>query len=154
MHNFEWNLPTNIIYGPGEFSRLGKITKTFGSRVFLVTYQPQPALNWMVEKAVSLLEQEGLEVTVYSQIEPNPRASTVDEGVRQFLESKSDVAVALGGGSVIDAAKYISSVAYSGGSSWDYVVLAYRPAREYNGAYPISQFRQCPPPVPKPMPEE
>ncbi|MCP4401473.1 MAG: iron-containing alcohol dehydrogenase, partial [bacterium] len=72
MHNFEWNLPTNIIYGPGEFSHIGKITKTHGKKVFLVTYQPQPALNWMVEKAVSLLEQEGLEVTVYNQVEPNP----------------------------------------------------------------------------------
>ena len=96
MHNFEWNLPTKIIYGPGEFSNVGKITKTFGNKVFLVTYQLKPVRTWMVEKAVSLLKQEGLEVTLYSQIEPNPRVNTVDEGVRQFLESKSDVAVALG----------------------------------------------------------
>jgi len=37
MHYFEWNLPTNIVYGPGELSRLGEISKDFGRKAFLAT---------------------------------------------------------------------------------------------------------------------
>jgi alcohol dehydrogenase YqhD (iron-dependent ADH family) len=137
VHNFEWNLPTNIIYGPGQLKRLGELTKAFGKKVFLVTYRPKESRAWILDKAVSSLEQEGLDVGVYDRVEPNPRVRTVDEGVRQFLEFKGECLVALGGGSVIDGTKYISSVAYSGGSSWDYAVLNYREAKEYTGAYPI-----------------
>jgi alcohol dehydrogenase YqhD (iron-dependent ADH family) len=137
MHNFEWNLPTRIIYGPGELSRLGEISKDFGRKVFLATYRRSEKRAWILEKAVSSLEEAGIKVTVFDRIEPNPRADTVDQGVQLFLQSGSDFMVALGGGSVIDAAKYISATAYSGGMAWDYVILAERPAKEYTGAYPI-----------------
>jgi len=78
-----------------------------------------------------------IEVSIYDHIEANPRVDTVDEGVTQFHESGAEFFVALGGGSVIDATKYISSTAFSGGSSWDYVFLGNREAKEYTGAYPI-----------------
>jgi len=137
MHNFEWNLPTNIVYGPGELARLGTIGKEFGRKAFLATYRPNEKRAWILDKAVSSLEEAGIEVTVFDRIEPNPRAETVDRGVQAFLQSGSDFVVALGGGSVIDAAKYISATAYSGGLAWEYVILAERPAKEYTGAHPI-----------------
>ncbi len=137
MHKFEWNLPTKIVYGPGELSRLGELSKEFGKKVFLVTYRPSQKRAWILDKAVSSLKNEGIEVTIYNRIEANPRVDTVDEGVTQFLESGAEFFVALGGGSVIDATKYISSTAFSGGSSWDYVFLGNREAKEYTGAYPI-----------------
>jgi alcohol dehydrogenase YqhD (iron-dependent ADH family) len=137
MHNFEWSLPTNIVYGPGELSRLGEISKDFGRKAFLATYRRNEKRAWILEKALSSLEEAGIKVTIFDRIEPNPRAETVDQGVELFLQSGSDFVVALGGGSVIDAAKYISATAYSGGLAWDYVILAERPAKEYTGAYPI-----------------
>ena len=137
MHKFEWNLPTKIVYGLGELSRLGELSKEFGKKIFLVTYRPSQKRAWILDKAVSSLKNEGIEVTIYNRIEANPRVDTVDEGVTQFLESGAEFFVALGGGSVIDATKYISSTAFSGGSSWDYVFLGNREAKEYTGAYPI-----------------
>ncbi len=137
MHNFEWSLPTNIVYGPGELSRLGEISKDFGRKAFLATYRRNEKRAWILEKALSSLEEAGIKVTIFDRIEPNPRTETVDQGVELFLQSGSDFVVALGGGSVIDAAKYISATALSGGLAWDYVILAERPAKEYTGAYPI-----------------
>lgn len=137
MNNFEWSLPTRIVYGPGELKRLGELTRPFGEKAFLVTYTKKEKRAWILEKAISSLEKEGIEVVSFDRVEPNPRVTTVDEGVKKFLESKAEVLVALGGGSVIDATKYISSTAYSGGSSWDYVILNYRKAKEFTGAYPI-----------------
>lgn len=137
MHKFEWNLPTNIVYGPGELARLGNISKESGSKAFLATYRPNEKRAWILEKAVSSLEEAGITVKIFDRIEPNPGAETVDRGVELFHQSGSDFVVALGGGSVIDAAKYISATAYSGGLAWDYVILAERPAKEYTGAHPI-----------------
>jgi len=137
MHNCEWNLPTRIVYGSGQLARLGELTKTYGKRAFLTSYPKKEKRAWILDKAISSLEKEGIEVVLYDLIEPNPRVTTVDEGVARFLESRAEVLVALGGGSVIDATKYISSTAYSGGSSWDYVVLAYRKPRQLTGSYPI-----------------
>jgi alcohol dehydrogenase YqhD (iron-dependent ADH family) len=137
MNNFEWSLPTRIVYGPGELKRLGELTKPFGKRAFLVTYPKKEKRAWILEKAISSLEKEKIEVVLFDRIEPNPRVTTIDDGVKRFLESKTEVLVALGGGSAIDATKYISSTAYSGGSSWDYVILNYRKPKEFTGAYPI-----------------
>ena len=128
MHKFEWNLPTKIVYGLGELSRLGELSKEFGKKVFLVTYRPSQKRTWILDKAVSSLKNEGIEVSIYDRIEANPRVDTVDEGVTQFHESGAEFFVALGGGSAIDATKYISSTAFSGGSSWDYVFLGNREA--------------------------
>lgn len=137
MHNFEWNLPTKIVYGQGELSRLGELCNEYGRKAFQATYRRSEKRAWILDKALSSLKAVGIEVTIFDRIEPNPRAETIDQGVQLFLQSGFDFVVALGGGSVIDAAKYISATAFSGGSAWDYVILKERPAKEYTGAYPI-----------------
>lgn len=137
MHNFEWSLPTRIVYGKGELARLGELCRGYGRKAFLATYRKSAKRAWILETALSSLEKAGIPVTIFDRIEPNPRAETVDQGIQLFLESGCDFVVALGGGSVIDAAKYISATAFSGGLAWDYVILAERPAKEYTGAYPI-----------------
>ena len=137
MQPFDWSLPTRMMFGPGRIDSLGEVTKEFGTKAFLVTFEPVPEVSWILEKALASLEKAGIEAVVYDKVEPNPSSKTVDAGIEIFLESKADVVVALGGGSVIDAAKYIASVAVSGGSSWDYVVLSTHTPREYTGAFPI-----------------
>jgi alcohol dehydrogenase YqhD (iron-dependent ADH family) len=137
MHAFEWSLPTRMIYGPGEIKRLGEVTKPFGDKVFLVTFKRVEAAAFIQERALDSLKAAGLDVVIYDEVEPNPTVKMIDEGVRRFKDSGSQVAVAVGGGSAIDAAKYIASCAFSGGSSWDYVLLSTHPAREYTGSYPV-----------------
>jgi alcohol dehydrogenase YqhD (iron-dependent ADH family) len=137
MHAFEWSLPTKIIFGPGEIKRLGQETKAFGSKAFLVTFAPVPAAAFILERALASLKEAGVEVVVYDRVEPNPSVRTCDEGSRLFKECGAEVVVAVGGGSAIDAAKYIASVAWSGGSAWDYVVLSTHTPRQYTGSYPI-----------------
>lgn len=137
MDNFNWNFPTEMMYGPGRLNELGDIAKNYGNKVFLATYEPSPAIAPLIQRTISILVNAGLKVTTFEKIEPNPRAHTIDEGVALFKQSGCDCIVALGGGSVIDGAKYISATAFSGGAAWDYVVLGDRKPREYTGAYPI-----------------
>jgi alcohol dehydrogenase YqhD (iron-dependent ADH family) len=137
MNNFDWNFTTELIYGPGRLSELGKLVKPHGKKVFLATYERSEAFAPLIDKTVAILKASNLDVVIFEAIEPNPRVTTIDEGIKIFKDSGCDCIVALGGGSVIDGSKYIAATAFSGGSSWDYVVLGSRKAREYSGSYPI-----------------
>lgn len=136
MNNFEWSLPTQIVYGPGQLSRLGELVKPYGKRIFFVTYEDKTGLTETIEKAIALLKKAGVEVSVFDRVEPNPRTTTVDAGVKELHKFKGDALVAFGGGSVIDATKFISGTAFSGGSSWEYIVNLWD-SKPYKGAYPI-----------------
>jgi alcohol dehydrogenase YqhD (iron-dependent ADH family) len=137
MNNFEWNFTTQLVYGPGRLAELGDVVKPFGKKVFLATYKRDTVFAPLIDKTINILKSSNIEVEIFDAIEPNPRVTTIDKGIELFKKSGCDCIVALGGGSVIDGAKYIAATAFSGGSSWDYVVLGDRKAREYSGAFPI-----------------
>ncbi len=137
MQPFDWSLPTQMKFGPGRVNELGAIAKQFGTKAMVVTFEPIPAAQWIVDKVLANLKEAGIETVLYDKVEPNPSVKTCDAGTALFKKTGCEFAIAIGGGSVIDAAKYISSVAYSGGSAWDYVVLNTRQPKEYTGAYPI-----------------
>ncbi len=135
--NFVWNLPTKLNYAEGNLKNVGEMTKSYGNKAFVCSYAEPGGGVWVVEEAVKSLEAAGVDYFLYDAIEPNPRVSTIDAGVKKFLEEGCDYLIAVGGGSVIDAGKYISATAHSGGSCWDYVILKERKEKVYTGAFPI-----------------
>jgi alcohol dehydrogenase YqhD (iron-dependent ADH family) len=137
MMNFEWNLSTVLNYGEGNLDKTGEITKNFGKKPFVVAYGTHGKSFWIVERVLKSLEAANTPYVLYDAIEQNPRVSTIDTGVEKLAASDCDYVIAVGGGSVIDAAKYISATAFSGGSCWDYVILKERKEKVYTGAYPI-----------------
>ncbi|MDC7235397.1 MAG: iron-containing alcohol dehydrogenase [Spirochaetales bacterium] len=137
MMNFEWNLPTKLNYAEGNLEKVGELSKQYGKKAFVVSYGNPGAGVWVVEKAIKSLEDAGVPYYLYDAIEPNPRVTTIDAGVQKFKEEGCDFLIGVGGGSVIDAGKYISATAHSGGSCWDYVILKERKEKVYTGAYPI-----------------
>ncbi|WED29384.1 iron-containing alcohol dehydrogenase [Vibrio sp. DW001] len=138
MQDFAWNFQTKLTYGPGKISEVGNVAVSLGAKkVFLATYEANETFAPVINKVVSSLTDCGIEVVIFTEIEPNPRVQTIDKAIGLFIEQQCDLVIALGGGSVIDGSKYIAATSYSGGSCWDYVVLGDRVAREYTGAFPI-----------------
>lgn len=137
MTPFEWNFPTKIVYGPGRIHEVGTIAAAHGKKAMIATYARGGALDPTIDLVEASLKAAGMEVVVFTGIEPNPRAQTIDKAIQQFVDEQCDVVIALGGGSVIDGSKYIAATAFSGGQCWDYVVLGTRVPREYTGAFPI-----------------
>jgi alcohol dehydrogenase len=66
------------------------------------------------------LAQSGVQYTVFDAVEPNPRDTTIHTAAKQVNEANSAALVAIGGGSVMDAAKAIGVVAKYGGAISDY----------------------------------
>jgi acetaldehyde dehydrogenase/alcohol dehydrogenase len=101
----EWfRVPPEIYFGPGSLGQLA-LTPNL-RRVFLVTDPTLSRLGYP-ERIRRHLERrpEPVEMEVFSEVEPNPSLQTVDRGTAAVRTFKPDTIIALGGGSVLDAAK-------------------------------------------------
>ena len=100
-------LPPQIEFGDGAIQNLGEHVKAFdGKKPFLVS--DAGVINaGILAKAADALEASGLSYATYSDIEPNPTDISVTHGVEVYKTEACDVVIAVGGGSVMDAAKAI-----------------------------------------------
>jgi len=80
-----------------------------GKKVLLVTDTGVLKTPWVKEVEDSLI-QSGTDYVIFSSISPNPRDYEVMEGVECYRENQCNIILALGGGSVLDAAKGIGIV--------------------------------------------
>ncbi len=70
---------------------------------------------------IEQLAYQSVEYAVFDKIEANPLKTTVMEGGAFARANGCDFVVALGGGSVMDAAKAIAAMAANNGDLWDYI---------------------------------
>jgi alcohol dehydrogenase len=112
-----YHMPTAIIFGPGVLSELGGIVrnKLHSSRPLLVTDKGVGAAG-ITPKVLAQLSP----VSVFDEVEQNPRHTTVDRGGEIARKLKPDLIIGLGGGSVLDAAKAIALLATNPGRIEDY----------------------------------
>lgn len=102
---WKFDNPVEICFGPGSFSALADLIA--GRPYCLVTYG-EP---YFAQLGSQLAEAAGEAEVIINNITPNPDFLTLTTSCQQFSEqaSKNCLIVALGGGSVIDAAKVLAS---------------------------------------------
>ncbi len=110
-------VPRPIIYvGPGAAERLCRSLGPSGlKRVMVVTDAVLVRLG-LVEPLRRVLVEQGIDVAVHDAITPDPTYPVLQAGYEAVLAHGSDAIVAIGGGSVIDAAKVIDAMAVTGKS--------------------------------------
>jgi acetaldehyde dehydrogenase / alcohol dehydrogenase len=96
--------PPQIYYKKNSIQALETIPKI--SRVFIVT-SPSSIKNGYVDKVLHYLKKrpDFARFDLFSDVEPDPSIETVMRGAEQMSQVQPDVILALGGGSVLDAAK-------------------------------------------------
>jgi acetaldehyde dehydrogenase/alcohol dehydrogenase len=100
--NMKWfKVPPKIYFEKGSLEYLRNIK---GERALIITDPTMVRLGF-VHKVEDYLHQAGMEVEIFSEVEPDPSAETVHRGVDTMNRFQPDVIVAFGGGSPIDAAK-------------------------------------------------
>ncbi|HOT92490.1 MAG TPA: iron-containing alcohol dehydrogenase [Anaerolineae bacterium] len=92
-----------IVFGEGALDALDEI---HGQRALLVT-DPTLIQVGLVDKVTTHLHKAGLTYRVFDAVEPDPSIETVLSGARLALVYAPDWIIAVGGGSVMDAAKAI-----------------------------------------------
>lgn len=90
-----------VVYGDGALAHLGSLV---GERVCLVTDATLRRLGY-AERVLEALAPTGMSVAIFSEVEPEPSLETAQRGADFLRGCTPDWIVALGGGSVIDAAK-------------------------------------------------
>ncbi|MCV7252076.1 iron-containing alcohol dehydrogenase [Mycobacterium hackensackense] len=90
-----------------------------GLRPLLVTDPGLIEAGW-VDELVGHLRDQGVQAQGWSALTPNPKDHEITAGHEFYRSRGCDVLIALGGGSVIDAAKGIAILAANGGDILDY----------------------------------
>ena len=86
------------------------IMRSGAKRVLVVTDAALRELG-VVDQATAALTEAGIDVAVYDGVLPNPSFTHVSEGVALLKQHGSEVVLAIGGGSSIDAGKVIAAAA-------------------------------------------
>ncbi len=118
---FEYQNPTHLIFGSGTLERLGETAAQMGRRALLVTGGGSVKRSGIFDRACKLLSGAGVVVFECDGVEPNPKNRSVIRGAAIARENSCDLVIALGGGSVMDAAKVISAAVFYEGDPWDMI---------------------------------
>lgn len=115
MKNFNYNIPTKVLFGKGKVNEVGKEAKKYGDKVLLVYGKGSVKKSGLFDLVVEKLRESGIYVYELPNIDPNPRIDSVYEGAKICSEKGINLIIAMGGGSVIDCSKAIAAqVKYSG----------------------------------------
>lgn len=116
---YELLLPKRTLVGEGAVERALPLWKKIGRKVLLVT-DPGMVKLGNAKRLQSLLECEGLEVTLYAEISGEPTDKMIEAGLKCYREAGCEHLIGLGGGSALDAMKAIGALVTNGGSIRDY----------------------------------
>lgn len=128
MLNFEFKNPTKIIFGKGEIAKLKKeIPKD--ATVLILYGGGSIKKNGIYEQVISALSE--YTVHEFGGIPANPEYEVLLQALKVIKEKKITFLLAVGGGSVIDGTKFLSSAAnYEGDNPWEILT---KPIRTMEG---------------------
>lgn len=119
MKNFEFYVPTDVLFGKGQENNLPGKLKAFGKKILMTYGGGSVKRSGLYDRLMALLKD--FDVYELGGVEPNPRVSTVNRGVEICKREGIDLILAVGGGSTIDCSKAIAAGAYYDGDAWDLV---------------------------------
>jgi alcohol dehydrogenase YqhD (iron-dependent ADH family) len=119
MQNFNYYAPTQVVFGRNTENQLASLVKKYGGKKVLVHYGGQSAIkSGLMATVEKQLSDAGIEYVKLGGVVPNPRLSLVRKGIELCKAEGIDFLLAVGGGSVIDSCKAISSGRFYGGDVW------------------------------------
>lgn len=118
MKNFNYNIPTKVLFGKGKVEEVGKEAKKYGDKVLLVYGKGSVKKSGLFDIVVNSLKDAGIHIYELPNIDPNPRIDSVYQGAELCRKVGINLIIAMGGGSVIDCSKAIAAQANYCGDVW------------------------------------
>lgn len=119
MINFTFKNKTEILFGKGQIKEISS-RLTSDARVLLLYGGGSIKKNGIYEQVISTLKQ--VKVIEFGGIEPNPSYETLMQVVTTAREHDINFILAVGGGSVIDGAKFVAAAYHFDGDPWDILI--------------------------------
>ncbi|AUS98535.1 alcohol dehydrogenase [Clostridium thermosuccinogenes] len=119
--NFNYYIPTRILFGPGKLEELSKENLPGKKALIVISSGKSMKENGYLDRLIKILQSKQIEYALFDKILPNPIKTHVMEGAQLARKEGCDFVIGLGGGSSIDSAKSIAVMATNPGDYWDYV---------------------------------
>ncbi len=116
MAKFEFYSVPRIVFGRGQFSRLGELARPLGRRAAVLFNGDETGAG----KVRQALAAAGMECSLQRQ-KGEPTVADVDAAVNAARDAQCDFVIGFGGGSAIDAAKAVAGLLANSGVALDYL---------------------------------
>jgi NADP-dependent alcohol dehydrogenase len=116
MNNFDFHNPTRIVFGKDRIADIANLVPAKARVLILVGGASAEKTGTLAEVRLALGARQH---ETFSGIEPNPGFDSAMKAVQQVRDGGFDFLLAVGGGSVIDATKFIAAAALFEGDAWN-----------------------------------
>ena len=124
---FELKNPTHILFGEGKIAALSRLV-AHGTKVLLLYGGGSIKRNGVYDQVLAALRE--CTITEFGGIEANPHYETIMRAAGEAREAGAELVLAIGGGSVIDAAKFLASaITTDEPDAWEAFFAGRYPAR-------------------------
>lgn len=121
MMSYMFYAPTRVLFSAGQLSKLHEQTMPGKKAMLVISNGKSTWMSGALDRTTEQLRAAGVEMALFDKVGANPLKSIVEEGADFARSNGCDFVVALGGGSVMDAAKVMAMYAPQPGDLWDYV---------------------------------
>ncbi len=121
MLDFEYYAPTKVFFGRDKEKLVGEIISGYGYKTVMLMYgKGSIKKSGLYDIVLASLKAKDINIVEMGGVEPNPKVSFVREAIKKARDTKVDMILAVGGGSVIDAAKSTAAGILSQNDVWDF----------------------------------
>ena len=120
MQKSNWNYPTTMWVGENRIKDIFLACEILKINKPLLVTDNGLAQSDMIKNVLSILENNKIEVKIYSNVVGNPTGKNVNEGVNFYKENNCDGVIAFGGGSGLDVGKAIAFMSGQKLPIWDF----------------------------------
>lgn len=117
---FAFQVVPEIIFGGGAVQRIGKEAKKRGGSKALLISDEGIKRAGLLKEVEECLAREGLKVTIFDKVEPEPWVETADEAGGIAKGNNCNLIIGMGGGSSMDIAKAAAVLATNEGKAENY----------------------------------
>ena len=120
MADFEFTSVGRIIFGCGRFAQVGPLAAELGRTALVIANAGERGDGGVVDRLEAQLAEAGVGMSLFRQ-RGEPDVAGVEQALALARGEGCDVAIGLGGGSAMDAAKAVAGLMTNGGSAIDYM---------------------------------
>ena len=120
MNSYNWNYPTTMWVGENRIKDLNKACESLNIKKPLLVTDKGMSNSEIIKNSLKNLNDQGIDVELFSNVVGNPTGSNVDEGVKVYKKNNCDGVIAFGGGSGLDVGKAIAFMSGQNLSIWDF----------------------------------
>ena len=123
MQDFIYNTPTKVFFGKEKYKQVGKIISDYGFKKIMLQYgKGSIKKTGLYDSVINSLTENGIEVIEVGGVEPNPKYSFVKNAIKVAKETKVELILAVGGGSVLDSCKATALGAKTEEDVWNFFI--------------------------------